>query len=166
MSDKILRWPAARYKRDHSWTISALWFHFGVWRDPAISDFQCNCDQVAVSVSTDCCDWFIGVVTQPTITDELLAQYWQYVVTHAEIGTGIVRELCENKCQHLRMIVLWSKPKMSKFGNTWFSKGSVSSKKLIVRLASLAYGCKPKLMRTSSPIDGGFSGFKRAWRNR
>ncbi|MDN6432530.1 MAG: PolC-type DNA polymerase III, partial [Lacticaseibacillus paracasei] len=37
------------------------------------------------------------VVTQPTITDELLAQYWQYVVTHAEIGTGIVRELCEKQ---------------------------------------------------------------------
>lgn len=36
-------------------------------------------------------------VTQPTITDELLAQYWQYVVTHAEIGTGIVRELCEKQ---------------------------------------------------------------------
>ena len=37
------------------------------------------------------------VVTQPTITDELLAQYWQYVVTHAEIGKGIVRELCEKQ---------------------------------------------------------------------
>ncbi len=36
-------------------------------------------------------------VAQPTITDELLAQYWQYVVQNSEIGTGIVRELCEKQ---------------------------------------------------------------------
>ncbi|OAU90556.1 hypothetical protein PZ07_13050, partial [Lacticaseibacillus rhamnosus] len=36
-------------------------------------------------------------VAQPTITDELLAQYWPYVVQNSEIGTGIVRELCEKQ---------------------------------------------------------------------
>lgn len=36
-------------------------------------------------------------VALPTITDESLATYWTYVVTNTEIGTGIVRELCEKQ---------------------------------------------------------------------